>query len=82
MTERAFRSLDHPDDLLRQARAVRGARIDKLGVDRSRWAGIMPREWSGEAESKERDLRLARAEVTIAERTDAWRRLFALTGKR
>lgn len=76
MTERPLHVVRSSDDAIRQARAARGARIDKLGVDRSRWAGaVMPR-WCVEAEAREPRFAAIRAEVMLKDRIDAWRRLF------
>jgi len=68
--------------LLRE-RAERTARIDALGVDRSRYAGLPVGRWSVEAQAPEQQLGAARAELTLADRIAAWRELFRrhATGK-
>lgn len=62
-------------------RMMRGARIDKLCVDRSRYKALPVGHWSVEAQTYEPQLEAARAELTIADRMTAWRALFKLTVK-
>ena len=61
--------------LLRE-QAARATRIDALGVDRSRYAGLPVGRWSVEAQAPEQQLGAARAELTLADRIAAWRELF------
>ena len=59
------------------ARAVRAAKIDKLGVDRSVMLLVPTQGWSVEAEAREPRFASIRADQTITTRMDAWRHLFA-----
>jgi hypothetical protein len=78
-TARPFRVLTHPDDLLRQERAARAARIDKLGVDRTRHREkLVLRDWSPEADRGEQRVEGYRLDATAEDKIDAWRQLFAL----
>ena len=56
----------------------RAARIDALGVDRSRLPTVLQR-WSPEAEAREESLTARRVDVTLADRIEAWRQFFRLT---
>lgn len=58
-------------------RAARGARIDKLSVDRSRYQGLPRHIWCPEAQAAEPKLQAIREETTLADRMAAWRELFA-----
>lgn len=73
---KTLRVLDHPDDLLRQERAARGARIDKLAVDRSRPLNSMLPRWSVEAQAAESKWEQYRSELTLMDRMNAYRVLF------
>ena len=79
MSMRALHEVHDENYGIRKQMLERAARIDKLGVDRSRWTGtVMPR-WSPEAEAREERLAAIRADLSLADRIQAWRRLFALT---
>ncbi len=74
-----IRLIHTPEDAATvQARAARNARIDALGVDRSRFKLMPVWHWCLEAQAPERALARDRADATFDERLDAWRRIVKL----
>lgn len=74
-----IRLLRSPEDhTIIQTRAARNARIDALGVDRSRFKVMPIWHWSPEADKGEEKPRIVRAEVTFDEQLAAWRQIVAL----
>ncbi len=61
---------------IRKELADRGARIDALAVDRSRFLNAPMPRWSEEAMSREPKWEAYRQDVTMRERAEAWRELF------
>ena len=59
-------------------RQARAARIEALGVDRSRLDGISVPRWCPEADAGEQRWAHARAKATAAERVEAWRIFMAM----
>jgi len=55
-----------------QERAARGARIDKLDVDRSHLIGAPLQHWSPEAESREPKFEEIRSTTSLAEKMEVW----------
>ena len=62
---------------IRREIADRSTRIDALSVDRSRFLNAPMPRWSEEAMSREPKWEAYRQEVTMTERAEAWRLLFA-----
>lgn len=82
MSERALHLIGDPDRTrLLTERSARCARIDKLSVDRSHLAKMPRLPWSIEAEAAEAKMEAIRAETNLSSRVEAWRGLFAMTGR-
>ncbi len=75
-----LQAVQHDHYATRREIVERGKRIDALGVDRSRFVHMPQHVWSVEAEASEGRLAGIRAGVTLAERVNCWRALFARTG--
>lgn len=78
---RPMRIISSPEDRTRMERAARGARIDKLSVDRSRYLALPIGRMSPEAMERDGRFEAIRSDTTVADRIAAWRTLFRLTVK-